>query len=603
MSSSTPSSQAESNSQHQTFHLCNNCLSMMSHSSEAQREKKIGNILLKPTCDVNAECYLCCGLLTCNSDNDSKNSFLDAYIERRTGDRNFFEKDIDSKYVTIDEDSLVPPLLLWREKRFNTVIKDANPDYDLHRQTNKERIRERVENGIMERSARLSEAEGSSSSTTSSKLEILLYPNSGIGGEKDIACLKVSLRYRSESMTTSSSGTSASNSGNMKSETNIVLTAAFNQEDSYGGNNNSSRNRGGKKGKGKGKKGKNNKGKGKSKDSNEQAKNEEIPPVVEGEDESPSTTAPPLQEIASNLENKLLTPQEISNFNQFLNRLNTVDDFEKVYPMKKNSNNTGSNDKTKTTISFSPSSVTRLPLFYKGRYCKFSREVSQSPWTIHDKDGPKEGVRKTAWSVEELILQPIVERVFGIVGNIDGNDGPKLKFHAAGREDADVRMLGCGRPFIIEVNDARKRPLEVEDVKEGSLKEDEVLDGEPDTKRQRTDNKAEEKKDQDGLLSYRVGVDQYPKAILQGETKDSIDTASTWTDNDKKKWWATTLDYQTGNTKFDDEMLKKNMLTVHNLQPTTKAFMARLQDSAESHTKVYRCTYRFFVFFKFQSII
>ena len=34
-----------------------------------------------------------------------------------------------------------------------------------------------------------------------------------------------------------------------------------------------------------------------------------------------------------------------------------------------------------------------------------------------------------------------------------------IKFHAAGREDIDVRMLGRGRPFILEVQDATRLPL------------------------------------------------------------------------------------------------------------------------------------------------
>ena len=34
-----------------------------------------------------------------------------------------------------------------------------------------------------------------------------------------------------------------------------------------------------------------------------------------------------------------------------------------------------------------------------------------------------------------------------------------VKFHGAGREDMDVRMLGRGRPFILEVQDAKVLPL------------------------------------------------------------------------------------------------------------------------------------------------
>lgn len=33
-----------------------------------------------------------------------------------------------------------------------------------------------------------------------------------------------------------------------------------------------------------------------------------------------------------------------------------------------------------------------------------------------------------------------------------------LRFHSAGREDLDVRMLGVGRPFVFELEEARRVP-------------------------------------------------------------------------------------------------------------------------------------------------
>ena len=34
----------------------------------------------------------------------------------------------------------------------------------------------------------------------------------------------------------------------------------------------------------------------------------------------------------------------------------------------------------------------------------------------------------------------------------------ELKFASSGREDCDVRMLGKGRPFLVELIDAKKKP-------------------------------------------------------------------------------------------------------------------------------------------------
>ncbi|OWM81391.1 hypothetical protein CDL15_Pgr007429 [Punica granatum] len=86
----------------------------------------------------------------------------------------------------------------------------------------------------------------------------------------------------------------------------------------------------------------------------------------------------------------------------------------------------------------------RNPIYFSGRYLKYSRNVSQTCWMIEDE-------RKGEASVEEIIGSCILP--------ISGGD--KYKFHAAGREDIDVRMLGSGRPFLIEIQNARNVPSEV----------------------------------------------------------------------------------------------------------------------------------------------
>ncbi|MFP3198513.1 MAG: tRNA pseudouridine(54/55) synthase Pus10 [Thermoproteus sp.] len=75
--------------------------------------------------------------------------------------------------------------------------------------------------------------------------------------------------------------------------------------------------------------------------------------------------------------------------------------------------------------------VARNPLLLLGRYIKLSRVVSQGK--------PVPGALKT---VEE-VLDPVRSR-FG---------GPALVLHAAGREDFDVRMLGNGRPAVVEIKE------------------------------------------------------------------------------------------------------------------------------------------------------
>ena len=79
------------------------------------------------------------------------------------------------------------------------------------------------------------------------------------------------------------------------------------------------------------------------------------------------------------------------------------------------------------------------PLYLKGNYNKFSREIGQSPWEIN-------GERVCVSSVEEEIK-------FIILKKYEAED---LKFSAGGREDRDVRMLGGGRPFMLEIINPKK---------------------------------------------------------------------------------------------------------------------------------------------------
>ncbi|ESQ34758.1 hypothetical protein EUTSA_v10007426mg [Eutrema salsugineum] len=83
----------------------------------------------------------------------------------------------------------------------------------------------------------------------------------------------------------------------------------------------------------------------------------------------------------------------------------------------------------------------KMPIFFSGRYFKYSRNVSQTRWIIDDE-------RMGEASVEEIIGGNILPACLG----------DSYKFHAAGREDIDVRMLGSGRPFLIEVQNSRQCP-------------------------------------------------------------------------------------------------------------------------------------------------
>ena len=83
------------------------------------------------------------------------------------------------------------------------------------------------------------------------------------------------------------------------------------------------------------------------------------------------------------------------------------------------------------TVSFSQASI-----FVAGRYNKYSRTLSQTPWFV-------EGTRRGETSVQELICSPLQAVV----------KANNICFSSSGREDVDVRMLGNGRPFLLEFVD------------------------------------------------------------------------------------------------------------------------------------------------------
>ncbi len=85
-----------------------------------------------------------------------------------------------------------------------------------------------------------------------------------------------------------------------------------------------------------------------------------------------------------------------------------------------------------------------LPLYLRGRYFKLGRFISQMIWISRD------GSKKYKLSIEE-----VCRNISKIVGGTD------VKIHAAGREDVDVRMLGNGRPLIVEVKEPKMKDLNI----------------------------------------------------------------------------------------------------------------------------------------------
>ncbi|CCW68330.1 unnamed protein product [Phytomonas sp. Hart1] len=149
------------------------------------------------------------------------------------------------------------------------------------------------------------------------------------------------------------------------------------------------------------------------------------------------------------------------------------------------------------------STITHSNIYLQGNYRKMQRNLSQSPWFVN-------GSRVGSFSLQEIIAGPILPFFFpeGVTALNSSTGGPndlgeldslpkshkddrphsndkqphpssvnstmvsaeqvfgygRYKFHSAGREDVDVRMLGSGRPFVLEIVNPSSEAVSVENL-------------------------------------------------------------------------------------------------------------------------------------------
>ncbi|XP_036190348.1 tRNA pseudouridine synthase Pus10 isoform X2 [Myotis myotis] len=123
-----------------------------------------------------------------------------------------------------------------------------------------------------------------------------------------------------------------------------------------------------------------------------------------------------------------------------LNKINE-EDFRKQFPCPPNS--------PKAVCSVLEMECAHGAVFVAGRYNKYSRNLPQTPWII-------DGERKLESSVEELISDHLLT-VF---------KAESFNFSSSGREDVDVRTLGNGRPFAIELVNPHRVHFTSQEIKE-----------------------------------------------------------------------------------------------------------------------------------------
>ena len=114
------------------------------------------------------------------------------------------------------------------------------------------------------------------------------------------------------------------------------------------------------------------------------------------------------------------------------------------------------------------------PVFIYGRYRKLIRGIPQTRWDCKECGG--KGCEKCNFtgkmypeSVEELIGEKVKEYF----------KAKEIILHGCGREDVDARMLGNGRPFVLEIRKAWKRRVDLnkltEDINKSAKGKIEVL--------------------------------------------------------------------------------------------------------------------------------
>jgi tRNA pseudouridine synthase 10 len=98
-----------------------------------------------------------------------------------------------------------------------------------------------------------------------------------------------------------------------------------------------------------------------------------------------------------------------------------------------------------------PSALPNTKVFIEGRYKKLCRDLPQTVFFCPECKGHPRRRRGCARceGFGKLTRDSVQELVGWVVGAAFKTR--KNKFHGAGREDVDVRMLGQGRPFVMEV--------------------------------------------------------------------------------------------------------------------------------------------------------
>ncbi len=108
------------------------------------------------------------------------------------------------------------------------------------------------------------------------------------------------------------------------------------------------------------------------------------------------------------------------------------------------------------------------PVFIYGRYRKFKKGLPQTRWFCRECMG--RGCEKCNFT-GKMYAESVEELVKGsVLAEFKGGD---MVLHGCGREDIDARMLGSGRPFVVEIKEPRRRKVDLQMLEEKVKEENE----------------------------------------------------------------------------------------------------------------------------------
>ncbi len=146
--------------------------------------------------------------------------------------------------------------------------------------------------------------------------------------------------------------------------------------------------------------------------------------------------------------------------------------------------------------------------FVYGRYLKLERGIPQTRWPCRSCKGRgcdrcENTGKQYEDSVQDLIGDPVLPLF----------EGDDHSFHGMGREDIDVRCLGRGRPFVLEIKSPHKRSLDCS-ILQDTINEAAKGKLEVNSLRESTRSEVVRVKDTPAEKSYRIRFKIVPQGTL-----------------------------------------------------------------------------------------